>query len=104
METWIAGESIYGKERPAKGWRKKSALRKKKSGRGVGTTVQRCAGAARQEEEAGQESLADGLIEGRNAVTEALRAGAPIDKIYVSRGDTDRTHFQDCGTGQTVGN
>lgn len=44
-----------------------------------------------REEEAGQESLADGLIEGRNAVTEALRAGAPIDKIYVSRGDTDRT-------------
>lgn len=34
-----------------------------------------------REEEAGQESLADGLIEGRNAVTEALRAGAPIDKI-----------------------
>ena len=24
---------------------------------------------------------ADGIIEGRNAVTEALRAGTPIDKI-----------------------
>lgn len=33
----------------------------------------------------------EGLIEGRNAVTEALRAGAPIDKIYVARGETDRT-------------
>ena len=37
------------------------------------------------------DSAADGLIEGRNAVTEALRAGAAIDKIYVARGDTDRT-------------
>ena len=26
---------------------------------------------------------ADGLIEGRNAVTEALRAGTPIDKIFI---------------------
>lgn len=31
------------------------------------------------------------LIEGRNAVTEALRAGRPIDKIYIASGDTDRT-------------
>ena len=30
------------------------------------------------------------LIEGRNAVTEALRAGRPIDKIYLSGGDGDR--------------
>ena len=29
---------------------------------------------------------ADGIIEGRNAVTEALRAGTPIDKIYLARG------------------
>ena len=42
------------------------------------------------EDESG-DSAADGLIEGRNAVTEALRAGAAIDKIYVARGDTDRT-------------
>ena len=34
---------------------------------------------------------ADGLIEGRNAVTEALRAGTAIDKIYVARGETDAT-------------
>ena len=31
------------------------------------------------------------LIEGRNAVQEALRAGRAIDKLYVARGDTDRT-------------
>ena len=36
-----------------------------------------------------QEAEADGLIEGRNAVTEALRAGAAIDKIYIARGETD---------------
>ena len=34
---------------------------------------------------------ADGLIEGRNAVTEALRAGTTIDKIYIARGETDAT-------------
>ena len=33
----------------------------------------------------------DGIIEGRNAVTEALRAGAAIDKIYLAKGETDRT-------------
>ncbi len=33
----------------------------------------------------------DGLIEGRNAVIEALRAGAAIDKIYLAKGDTDAT-------------
>lgn len=31
----------------------------------------------------------DGVIEGRNAVIEALRAGVAIDKIYIARGDTD---------------
>ena len=34
---------------------------------------------------------ADGLIEGRNAVIEALRAGTSIDKIYLARGETDST-------------
>ena len=29
------------------------------------------------------------LIEGRNAVTEALRAGRAIDKIYIAKGETD---------------
>ena len=36
-----------------------------------------------------REAEADGLIEGRNAVTEALRSGAAIDKIYIARGETD---------------
>ena len=35
------------------------------------------------------EAQADGIIEGRNAVTEALRAGTPIDKIFLARGETD---------------
>ena len=38
-----------------------------------------------------QEAEADGLIEGRNAVIEALRAGTSIDKIYIQKGETDRT-------------
>ena len=32
---------------------------------------------------------ADGVIEGRNAVIEALRAGTAIDKIYLAKGETD---------------
>ncbi len=35
------------------------------------------------------EAEADGLIEGRNAVIEALRAGTAIDKIYLAKGETD---------------
>ena len=31
------------------------------------------------------------LIEGRNAVAEALRAGRTIDKLYIAKGETDRT-------------
>jgi 23S rRNA (guanosine2251-2'-O)-methyltransferase len=38
-----------------------------------------------------QEAGADGIIEGRNAVVEALRAGANIDKIYILKGETDAT-------------
>ena len=33
---------------------------------------------------------ADGLIEGRNAVIEALRARTAIDKIYLAKGETDK--------------
>jgi len=33
---------------------------------------------------------ADGIIEGRNAVIEALRAGESIDKIYLAKGETDK--------------
>lgn len=35
------------------------------------------------------DSPADGMIEGRNAVIEALRAGTNIDKIWIARGETD---------------
>ena len=31
----------------------------------------------------------DGIIEGRNAVIEALRVGTPIDKVYIAKGETD---------------
>lgn len=31
------------------------------------------------------------IIEGRNAVIEALRAGRPIDKIFIAKGERDRT-------------
>ena len=37
------------------------------------------------------EAEPDGLIEGRNAVIEALRAGTAIDKIYLAKGETDKT-------------
>ncbi|MDE6881069.1 MAG: 23S rRNA (guanosine(2251)-2'-O)-methyltransferase RlmB [Oscillospiraceae bacterium] len=34
---------------------------------------------------------AEGLLEGRNVIAEALRAGVPIDKLYIAKGETDRT-------------
>ena len=37
------------------------------------------------------EAEADGIIEGRNAVIEALRSGTAIDKIYLAKGETDKT-------------
>ena len=37
------------------------------------------------------DSPADGMIEGRNAVIEALRVGTNIDKIMIARGETDAT-------------
>ena len=36
-----------------------------------------------------RQEASDGIIEGRNAVTEALLAGTPIDKVYLARGETD---------------
>lgn len=35
------------------------------------------------------DAIADGVIEGRNAVIEALRSGTTIDKIYLLKGETD---------------
>ena len=36
------------------------------------------------------DELKNDIIEGRNAVQEALRAGRAIDKVYIARGETDR--------------
>lgn len=46
---------------------------------------------------------ADGIIEGRNAVTEALRAGVTIDKIYIARGETDAALGHIAGTAKSRG-
>ena len=35
---------------------------------------------------AGDEAPADGIIEGRNAVLETLRAGRTVDKVFVAEG------------------
>ena len=45
----------------------------------------------RDNEQRRPEAEADGIIEGRNAVIEALRAGTAIDKIYLAKGETDKT-------------
>ena len=42
-----------------------------------------------KQQEAAPEEV-EGQLEGRNAVTEALRAGRTIDKVFVAEGDTDR--------------
>ena len=38
-----------------------------------------------------ERELKNEMIEGRNAVIEALRAGRAIDKIYLAKGDVDKT-------------
>ena len=38
-----------------------------------------------------EKRLQNDVIEGRNAVIEALRAGRAIDKIYIAKGDVDKT-------------
>ncbi len=38
-----------------------------------------------------EEAINDGVIEGRNAVIEALRTGTHIDKIFLLKGETDKT-------------
>ena len=45
----------------------------------------------RDNEQRRPEAEADGIIEGRNAVIEALRAGTAMDKIYLAKGETDKT-------------
>lgn len=36
-------------------------------------------------------TINEGKIEGKNAVMEALKAGRPIDKVYIARGEGDKT-------------
>ena len=43
------------------------------------------------------------LIEGRNAVIEALRAGRTIDKIYIARGETDKALGHIAGKAREAG-
>ena len=43
------------------------------------------------------------VIEGRNAVIEALRAGRAIDKIYIARGETDSTLGHIAARGRSAG-
>ena len=43
------------------------------------------------------------LIEGRNAVIEALRAGESIDKIYLAKGETDKTLGHIASTARAAG-
>ena len=41
-----------------------------------------------------REDAPENMLEGRNAVTEALSAGRTIDKLFVADGDTDRARWQ----------
>ena len=50
-----------------------------------------------------QDAEADGIIEGRNAVIEALRAGASIDKIFIQKGETDKTLGHIASTARAAG-
>lgn len=43
------------------------------------------------------------IIEGRNAVTEALRAGRAIDKIYLAKGETDKALGHIASTARAAG-
>lgn len=42
-------------------------------------------------------------IEGRNAVMEALRAGRPLDKIYIAKGEVDKTLGHIASTARAAG-
>ena len=37
-----------------------------------------------------QQPLSEGMLEGRNAVSEALKSGRTIDKVYIAAGETDK--------------
>ena len=45
----------------------------------------------REERTERNEALSEGMIEGRNAVTEAIRSGRAINKVFLADGDTDKS-------------
>ena len=50
-----------------------------------------------------QDDAPENMLEGRNAVTEALSAGRTIDKVYVADGDTDRALARLCAMAKEAG-
>ena len=45
----------------------------------------------------------EGIIEGRNAVIEALRSGVNIDKVFIAKGEIDSTLKHIAGTARSAG-
>ena len=50
-----------------------------------------------------REDAPENMLEGRNAVTEALSAGRTIDKLFVADGDTDRALARICAIAKQAG-
>ena len=50
-----------------------------------------------------REEAPENMLEGRNAVTEALSAGRTIDKLFVADGDTDRALARICAMARQAG-
>ena len=50
-----------------------------------------------------REDAPENMLEGRNAVTEALSAGRTIDKLFVADGDTDRALARICAMARQAG-
>ena len=50
-----------------------------------------------------REEAPENMLEGRNAVTEALSAGRTIDKLFVADGDTDRAMARICAMAKQAG-
>jgi 23S rRNA (guanosine2251-2'-O)-methyltransferase len=57
----------------------------------------------REESDQNDDEESGGIIEGRNAVIEALRAGRPIDKVYIARGETDASLGHIASTARQTG-
>ena len=50
-----------------------------------------------------QEDAPENMLEGRNAITEALSAGRAIDKVFVADGDTDKALARLCAMAKEAG-